>query len=46
MMLVPHKKHTYGPLQPVTEIVLLFLYVDDVSTSPETLMGLYSLLQK
>jgi hypothetical protein len=24
MMFVPHRKHTYGPLQPVTGIALLF----------------------
>jgi hypothetical protein len=29
MMFIPHRKHTYGPPQPVMKIVLLFYVVDD-----------------
>jgi hypothetical protein len=36
MMFVPRRKHTYGPLQPVTGIALLSLYAHNVPTSQET----------
>jgi hypothetical protein len=35
MMLVPHRKHPYGPPPPVTGIALLS-FVDGVRTSRET----------
>jgi hypothetical protein len=35
MVFVLHRKHTYGPKRPLTEIVL-FLYVHDIRTSQET----------
>jgi hypothetical protein len=36
MMSVPHRKHAYGPPQPVTEIASVLYTVDDVRTSQET----------
>jgi hypothetical protein len=39
-MFVPHRKHTYRPPRPITEIALL-LYVDNVCTSQETCIYIY-----
>jgi hypothetical protein len=35
-MFVPHRKHTYAPLWPVTGDSFTLLYVDDVRTSQKT----------
>jgi hypothetical protein len=42
---IKHRKHTYGPPRSVTEIALLFIYIDDVRTSQGTPMGLHGQLR-
>jgi hypothetical protein len=38
-MFVPHRRHTYGPPSPFTEIAVLF-YVDNIRNSQETKYGI------